>query len=191
MDTGNVERVQLFKTNYEKLAGKVFLTNSLSQAIQSLQQIFVECKANKVITTPFFKDISLQPAEILTESNFPQISFMSSDAASPAQINEADVGISAANFGIAFTGTIVEVTTEDSHRLISSLPRVHVALLAPSKIVHLLDEAAPQLRTIYQKNSKNCNITFISGPSRTADIEMKLFLGVHGPQKSYVIVCDF
>ena len=84
-----------------------------------------------------------------------------------------------------------DLTEMDSHRLVSSLPRVHIAFVPASEIIHNPDEAAPRLRTIWQKHGENCNVTFISGPSRTGDIEMKLVLGVHGPQESHVIVCNW
>jgi len=99
--------------------------------------------------------------------------------------------LSPAIFAIAFTGAIVEVSTNDAGRLVSSLPRVHVALLPAAQIVPALEDAAPRLRQIYRDHRQHCNITFISGPSRTADIEMRLFLGVHGPQAAYVVLCDF
>ncbi|MFQ5650218.1 MAG: lactate utilization protein C [bacterium] len=185
------KKTQLFKEQYEKLAGQVYVTQTPSGVVKAMQEILAQSKARKGVTTPEFVNLPLQPQKLLTPQNFPRVPFEICDELSPPGINAADVGVSAVSFGIAFTGTVVEVTANDSARLVSSLPRVHVALLPGTEIVPSLEEAAPRLRRIYAEHPGSCQITFISGPSRTADIEMRLFLGVHGPQASYVIVCDF
>ncbi len=191
MTQSNSENVQLFKQQYEKLAGKVYLANNAKKAVQFIDEIFVATSVTKAVTAPLPDDISKKLKKFFKKTKFPTVEF---DLKSPDiqnQINEADVGISAAEFAIASMGAMVEVTTEDSYRLVSSLPRLHIAFLKASEIIGPLDDAAPRLRKIYHRHKNNCNITFISGPSRTADIEMKLFLGVHGPQESHVIICEW
>lgn len=182
---------QLFKTQYEKLAGKVYFATSAEQAIAFVDEIVAKSHAAKAVIAPLPENLETKLRERFRSKHFPVIEIQPQAGAIPHQINEADLGVSAAEFAIAETGTIVEVTTDDAHRLTSSLPRVHIAFLHAAQIIHSIDEAGPRLRAIYQRHKKHCNITFISGPSRTADIEMKLFLGVHGPQESHVIVFDF
>ena len=106
----------------------------------------------------------------------------------PELIDSAHVGISWTKFAIAETGSLVETTTDDSLRLVSLLPRVHVGLIMAEDLVDTLSEAAPRLRNFFNSNSHNAVVTFISGPSRTGDIEMRLTLGVHGPEVSHAIV---
>src|SRR5207248_351183 len=103
-------------------------------------------------------------------------------------IDRAQVGISAPDFAIAETGSIVEITTDDSMRLVSTLPAVHIAVLPANKILASLSEAAIHIRDAFERNHGNCVVTFISGPSRSGDIEMKLTLGVHGPKASHVVI---
>ncbi|MFQ5863756.1 MAG: lactate utilization protein C [bacterium] len=191
MKTKVTDNFDQFKSEYEKLAGSVYLANNPTQAIQFVEQILSTTHVTKAVVAPILKDIETGLIRFLKKVNFPTVTIKSDGTPIAHQINEADVGITTAEFAIAFTGTIVEVTTEDAHRLISSLPRVHIAFLDSSEIVTSLDEAAPKLREIYRRHQANCTVTFISGPSRTADIEMKLFLGVHGPQESHIIVCDW
>ncbi len=191
MTQRNPANLQLFQKQYEKLAGKVYLANNAKEAVQFIDEIFTGAKVTKVVTAPLPDDVSKKLNKFLKKS---KISIVELDLKNPDiqnQINEADVGISAVEFAIASMGALVEVTTEDSYRLVSSLPRVHIAFVKASQIIGPLDDAAPRLRNIYNRHKSNCNITFISGPSRTADIEMKLFLGVHGPQESHVIVCEW
>jgi L-lactate dehydrogenase complex protein LldG len=95
-----------------------------------------------------------------------------------------EVGISTAQAGIAETGTLVLDSACERHRLISLVPPVHIAIINASAIVETLGDAL----TLLQKKEISPAITFITGPSRTADIELTLAIGVHGPQELYVIV---
>ena len=54
----------------------------------------------------------------------------------------------------------------------------------------VLEDAAPRLRALFQENPRNCVVSFISGPSRTGDIEMILTLGVHGPETAHAIIVE-
>jgi len=95
-----------------------------------------------------------------------------------------EVGISTAQAGIAETGTLVLDSACERHRLVSLVPPVHIAIINASAIVETLGDAL----TLLQKKEISPAITFITGPSRTADIELTLAIGVHGPQELYVIV---
>jgi len=96
-----------------------------------------------------------------------------------------DVGISNAQAGIAETGTLVLDSAYERHRLVSLVPPVHIAIVNASSIVETLAEALALLR---KDREISPAVTFITGPSRTADIELTLAIGVHGPQQLYVIV---
>ena len=97
-----------------------------------------------------------------------------------------DVGISTAQAAIAETGTLVLDATLERHRLVSLVPPVHIALVRASTIRQTLGEMLSELRNGEGEVSRA--ITFITGPSRTADIELTLAIGVHGPQELYVII---
>jgi L-lactate dehydrogenase complex protein LldG len=68
---------------------------------------------------------------------------------------------------------------------VSLVPPVHIAIVEATQIYQTLAEALTVLR---QKERVSSIITFVTGPSRTADIELTLAIGVHGPQELYVIV---
>ena len=98
-----------------------------------------------------------------------------------------DVGISSAQAAIAETGTLVLESEAEHNRLVSLLPPVHIALIEAENICPTLGDA---LRTVGRDDAAKMSraITFITGPSRTADIELTLTIGVHGPKEVYVIV---
>ena len=96
-----------------------------------------------------------------------------------------EVGITMAQAAIAETGTLVLDSTYERHRLVSLVPPVHIAIVNASSICETLGEALALLR---RDKEISPAVTFITGPSRTADIELTLAIGVHGPQELYVIV---
>ncbi|HEX6285358.1 MAG TPA: LUD domain-containing protein [Pyrinomonadaceae bacterium] len=96
-----------------------------------------------------------------------------------------EVGITRAQAGIAETGTLVLDSSVERNRLVSLVPPVHIAILNASQIYATLDET---LAALQSSGELSPAITFITGPSRTADIELTLTVGVHGPQELYVIV---
>ncbi len=190
MTSTQSENFNRFKQHYEKLAGKVYFAANSNEAVQCVTQIMSISKLTKAVLAPLLPELEADLINQLRDLNFPILKVQLNRPPIQHQINEADLGISAAEFAIAETGAIVEVTTDDALRLISSLPRVHIAFLKASQILPRLKDAASLLRDIFHSHPQNCTITFISGPSRTADIEMKLFLGVHGPRESHVIVLN-
>lgn len=98
---------------------------------------------------------------------------------------ESNVGISQMDWALADTGTLVQDAAAVEKRLVSTLPNIHIALLATERIVANL----PALLTKIHPNQSNY-ISFITGPSRTADIERVLTIGVHGPARLMIVIVD-
>jgi L-lactate dehydrogenase complex protein LldG len=95
----------------------------------------------------------------------------------------ATVGISQMELAIADTGTLVQNATDVEQRLVSTLPPIHIAILETGSIVPDLPAALSRYGA-----APPPYLSFITGPSRTADIERVLTIGVHGPER-LVIVC--
>jgi len=106
---------------------------------------------------------------------------------------QATVGISGANMAIAETGTIVLVTNEGNADLTTTLPPVHIALFGIDKIVATLDDAVAVLRMLPRSGTGqiiSSYVNWITGPSRSADIEQSLTIGVHGPRELHCVILD-
>jgi len=99
----------------------------------------------------------------------------------------AAVGLTGANFAFAATGTVVLESTSEDIRLATTLPEHHVVLLDPAKILEDDLAAVPYLRTFHQNSPRNY-LAYITGPSRTADIERVLTIGVHGPKQLHILL---
>jgi L-lactate dehydrogenase complex protein LldG len=103
----------------------------------------------------------------------------------------ADIGISGVDYALADTGTLVLFAARHQPRSISLLPPVHVAIVNSSQILPGLSDLFPLIgREQNGQRILSSAITFITGPSRTADIELKLVVGVHGPQELHVLLLD-
>lgn len=108
-------------------------------------------------------------------------------------LSAADAGVTWAVNGVALEGAILEVVYDDSAKLASSLPIVHIALLESSSILRDLAEAMPLVGRVVREAppGRKPTISFISGPSKTGDIEMRLLYGVHGPHTVHAVVLDW
>lgn len=94
---------------------------------------------------------------------------------------ECDLGITEADFALAETGTIGLLSSAEKPRAVSLLPRVHLAIFTP-------DAICADLEQVFSEAKKSPYLVFITGPSRTADIELTVTLGVHGPKALYAWV---
>lgn len=109
------------------------------------------------------------------------------------KVASADVGISWMEYGIANQGALMEVVYDDATKLASCLPFHHVAILSSKRILADISRAMPEAGRIISSSraERMPVISFISGPSRTGDIEMKLLYGVHGPNTLTVLLLEW
>lgn len=105
---------------------------------------------------------------------------------------QADVGITFCDLALAESGTVVLFNDERRGRSISLLPTTYIAIVPKSTLVPRMSQAAREIhRQIQDGHMPASCVNFISGPSNSADIEMNLVVGVHGPIKAtYIIVSD-
>jgi iron-sulfur cluster protein len=106
---------------------------------------------------------------------------------------EAGLGITGANAAVAETGTLVLVTNEGNAELVTTLPPVHVAVVGVEKIVPTLDDVTAMLGLLPRSGTAQrltVRVSFITGPSRTADIELTPVRGAHGPRELHIVLLD-
>jgi L-lactate dehydrogenase complex protein LldG len=95
------------------------------------------------------------------------------------------IGISEMDWGLANTGTLVQDSTRAEQRLVSTLPDIHIALIATERILADLPAVLTKVNP-----ERSGYITMITGPSRTSDIERVLTIGVHGPVRLIIAALD-
>jgi L-lactate utilization protein LutC len=106
------------------------------------------------------------------------------------EIIEAGLGITGADYAVAETGSVVIVPRRGLSRLVSLVPPVHLALVRTQDVVETLDDLFSLRRLEYYRNGGDMGsyLNFITGPSRTADIEQTLVVGVHGPKEVHLVL---
>jgi L-lactate dehydrogenase complex protein LldG len=90
-----------------------------------------------------------------------------------------DLGITGADYLLPETGTLVLRSSAEQPRAVSLLPRIHLAIVRPEML-------RPDLHQVFAEAKDSHYLVFITGPSRTADIELTVTLGVHGPKNLYI-----
>lgn len=101
----------------------------------------------------------------------------------------AQVGLTGADAAAAATGTLIFTTAPGRGRLPTILAPVHIAVITRDQLVTRVEDWVKTLRDGDMETIRHsANFCFVSGPSRTGDIEMELILGVHGPGAVHVIV---
>jgi len=121
---------------------------------------------------------------LLGESELPLL-----EAESLKDLAAAQMGIVAADYGIAETGTLVHFHEDDLEKLAGILPATCLALVEAKNIVSAAEDLAPVINErLCRPGIPGAQLSFVSGPSRTADIECQLCIGVHGPARLVILV---
>lgn len=102
-----------------------------------------------------------------------------------AIFNDAEAGITGVDYGIAESGTLALLHDKNQARLISLAPVLHIAIVPLERIVPIYEKV---VETVYDNQEKPSQLTFITGPSMTGDIQATPFRGMHGPGKVIAIL---
>jgi L-lactate utilization protein LutC len=182
-DTHPDSPVELFQQNLEAVDGHCIVAQGETEIVQALTRIISDAQQTRLRAKRIaISDNPLVDRLIrLTDLDVDELE-VTPDA---TELFGFDVGISTAQAAIAETGTLVMDSSREQHRLVSLIPPIHIAIVEASTIHRTLGEALAQLR---HDEEVSPVVTLITGPSRTADIELTLAIGVHGPQELYVIV---
>lgn len=110
---------------------------------------------------------------------------------SAVQVADADLGVSVARLAIAETGSVLLGSNAAEDRLVGMLARTHCVIVQSRLLRESLDEAASVVRTIAAPGPTQVRyLSFVTGPSRTADIERVLTIGVQGPRALHLVVIE-
>jgi L-lactate dehydrogenase complex protein LldG len=166
--------IERFLAEIKKLSG-IPKNISSSEIEASLKELVVEQNIQKAClwNTSHLKALGI--AERLKALGVEIIS-SNSDKHTIAQ---CDLGITEADFLLPETGTLVLRSSAEKPRAVSLAPRVHLAIVRPEML-------RADMHQVFAEAKDHHYLVFITGPSRTADIELTVTLGVHGPKNLYV-----
>jgi L-lactate dehydrogenase complex protein LldG len=189
-----------FEREWEKVAGVAYCVASINELESVLQKIVMEAGILSVALSgnPILAELHI--ADRLSALNKVVTSWGEGSGVagthSLADFTKASfaagVGITGVDFVLAESGTLVLSSATERVQVASLAPPIHVALYRRSQLVGSLDEVLAKLHisksSPYPGGSRS--VVFITGTSRTADIEQILIRGVHGPRETHAILVE-
>lgn len=182
--------VESFTRELEALSGHVHVLTETASVVPTVLQILQQHQAQRIIA---WDETSLGVPRLL--GTLTQAGIAVEDSSLPAdpaerrdklaQLDGVLVGLTGAQGGLADTGSLAVISGPGRGRLTSLLPPVHIALLPAQKLYPSLPAF---LAAHPNAAAAGSNLVFITGPSRTADIELTLSMGVHGPKEIHVVI---
>ncbi len=178
--TGDVNtEITLLLDEIEKLSGQTARLSQKDELNDRLRELVrtENIKAATLWQTPELQALGLP--EALTALGVEVVS----PHAGKLRLAECDLGVTGVDGALPETGTLVLRSSPERPRMVSLLPRVHLAILRPSAL-------RSDLGPLFTELQGSPYWVFITGPSRTSDIELTSTLGVHGPKSLYVWVLE-
>lgn len=164
-----------FAENFGQIQGRFIYCSNEEELIGQLKQL---------ISQQGWAQVFCCEKELLPMLREPLEGLLISD-----DLPKADVSITGCEALIARTGSILMSSGQDSGRLVSVYAPVHICIAWTSQLVYDIRDGLERLSGKY-KGKIPSFITLATGPSRTADIEKTLVVGVHGPKEVYVFLID-
>ena len=176
--------VQRFETELKKVGGQFFAAENDHAACDYILKLALSQGARSAAgwDCSVIRDIGL--AGVLEDAGVEFTADTGADGFIKRALN-AGIGISGVDYALADTGTLVVLSGPGHARSVSLVTPVHVALVKLEQLLPDLNDLFPLLK---ERGSLSSAIALITGPSRTADIEMTLVVGVHGPQQLHVVL---
>ncbi|HTB26301.1 MAG TPA: LUD domain-containing protein [Puia sp.] len=164
-----------FAENFGKIQGRFLYCSNTEEMVMLLKQL---------ISQQEWAQVFCREKGLLQILDAPLKGLLISD-----DLPDADVSITGCEALIARTGSIMMSSAQDSGRTVSIYAPVHICIAYSSQLVYDIRDGIELLTEKY-KNKIPSFITVATGPSRTADIEKTLVVGVHGPKDVYVFLVD-
>jgi len=175
-------RITLFIKEAEKVNSSVVRIGAVDQIPQEVARFLKEANIPpKIKLAPKLKNLPWSTTLL--------------EVASGIAVGDDAVGVTSAFAGVAETGTLVTHSGPETPTTLNFLPLTNIAIIEAGKIYGDYEQAIAQLRAQGQgsrdpREYMPRTLNFITGPSRSADIEQTLLLGAHGPQRLHIIIVD-
>jgi L-lactate dehydrogenase complex protein LldG len=192
------QTLERFRAEFERVAGVFHRVPTTADVPAALERLCRERGARRLVAWPA-EDLgvaiapALRAAGIVVESMPRTVPPEAERQRLRAFIAEADLGVTGADLAVAETGTLVLVSAAGRPRSTSLLPPCHVAVFDRAALVETLEQVGLALEAWHAGPAppeRGAVINFVTGPSRTADIELTLTRGVHGPKEIHAVFVD-
>ncbi len=181
------ELVETFTQNVALHTGVVHRVKSVAKLLEKLKTVLIDEAVKEIALSDdeLVRSVGLEILDGNSGLSVVKISdFNDREGYKNYLFTKADAGITGADFAVAESGTIVITHDKNHARLVSLAPALHIAVVPMEKLVPVYEVA---VKDIF-KESKPSQVTFITGPSMTADIQATPFKGMHGPKKLIIFL---
>lgn len=191
------EWVSAFEAELQKLGGVAHRASSTAELDRVLHDILATTNTGPVALSRNPLLLRLRLVEKLeawgkTAEFWPQTATEEAVARFRSQCFSAGVGITGVEFVLAESGSLILTSRSEGSQLVSLAPPIHIALYRRFQVVETLEDVLNQLQTPTPADPAlpGRSVVFITGPSRTADIEQVSIRGVHGPIEVHAILVE-
>jgi L-lactate dehydrogenase complex protein LldG len=178
--------IALFMENWGKVGGHALRFGAMEEA-----KAFIVSQAREMKAKYIIRQNQQELAQLDLEGALPEMEIATWDGSDPEEMKRlaagADIGILISDHAAAYTGSIVVNSAGAQGRTVSLLPTAMFAIIPAERLATRLGEILPQFDDA-SPSSVPAGIHVISGPSRSADIENDLTIGVHGPGIVYALI---
>lgn len=169
-----------FKDRATKSGATVLEVADLPEAARTIAQVVSDKGGGLIVATPDLREQAIFTREFASPLH---------PATDEVTVAGSVAGVSPGRFGIAETGSVVYAANDRLDRLVAMLSPVHFALLYATNIIADLEIAGEKVKQLQMQEGKRY-ISFVTGPSRTADIERVLTIGVQGPKELFIVLIN-
>ena len=188
----SMNQEELIKRFTERLVEETGVVHRVKNSREALEKLAEIAKAEGLKRVMASTDDVIAPLDLVAwgEKNNIQVmtprDFPDRESFRDAVFDEAEAGITGADFIVAESGTLGLIHNKDQARLVSLAPILHIAIVPVERLVPVYEPAVEKV--FGKKESLPGQFVFITGPSMTGDIQGVLFKGMHGPRKVIVIL---
>ena len=192
------QALERFREEFERIAGVFHRVARMDEVPGVIRRVAEEREARRVLSwDPGALGLDLRQS-LGAEGYAVTVAPDDEPDASTRQLHReaaalADIGVTGVDWALAETGTLVLVSGRGRPRSTSLLPATHVAVFDRGCLLESLEQVGAMLEALHADPARNMSgavINFITGPSRTADIELTLTRGVHGPKEVHAIFVE-
>jgi L-lactate dehydrogenase complex protein LldG len=166
---------QEFKNNLELIGGEVFICPARTEISSHILRICTERNQEQLFcVSPELSQLAPENIKIHSSEN---------------DFLDLNIGLTGCEFLVAHLGSVLVSSAQISGRRLNVFPETHIVVAHQSQLIDFLDSAMEKLQNKYKNNLPSL-ISNITGPSRTADIEKTLVMGMHGPKSLIVLISE-
>jgi L-lactate dehydrogenase complex protein LldG len=186
-DLNQQERIELFMDNWRKVGGETTHVATMEEAKAYISDVIQTMEARYLLC---FDQPELKEMNLSETCPRAEVTFWNPDKKGEllAKAAGTDIGIGVVDYAIAHTGTILAMSSPFKGRAISLLPTAFMAVIKAETIKTRMGDVLKEVRGLNEAGEMPAGVHFVTGPSRSADIENDLTIGVHGPGVMYAVI---